>query len=200
MPTLEVNGRKADHNIDPMFLERWSPRAFTGEVPSEEELMTILEAARWAPSSYNSQPARFIYALKGTAEWDTLFDLLVPFNQEWVKNAGALLFVASNSTMLIPGSDKPVPSHSHSFDAGSAWGYLALQAMRSGWVAHAMTGFDVDRSFATLELPAGYRVEAAVAIGKQGDKSVLPEQMQAREFPNDRKPLSELVFIGKFKA
>lgn len=196
----EANQRKADYPIDPMFLERWSPRAFTGEVPSTEVLMTILEAARWAPSSYNSQPARFIYALKGTPSWETLFSLLVPFNQDWVKNAGALIIVISNSTMVAPGSDKPIPSHSHSFDAGSAWGYLALQAVHSGWFAHAMTGVDFDKAFSTLDVPAGFRVEAAIAIGKKGDPSTLSEQMRSREKPNDRKPLAELVFEGKFKS
>ncbi len=195
----KTNGREASYPIDPMFLERWSPRAFTGEVVPEDELLTMIDAARWAPSSYNAQPARFLYARKGTEHWDKFFNLLVPFNQSWAKNAGALLVVVSDSVMIVPGSDKPVPSHSHSFDAGCAWGYLALQAWRSGWHAHGMVGLDINKAFTDLDVPVGFRVEAAIAIGRVGDKSILPEQMQAREVPNDRKPLHEIAFEGGFK-
>ncbi len=197
--TTTANGRTADYPIDPQFLQRWSPRAFTGEVISEAELMTILEAARWAPSSYNSQPWRFVYARRGTPHWEKLLGLLVPFNQSWAKEAGALVIVVSNSLMLPPNSDKPVPSHSHSFDTGAAWGYMALEAERIGWHTHGMVGFDIPRAFAELDVPEGHRVEAAVAIGRKGDKSILPEQLQAREVPSPRKPLSESVFEGGFK-
>ena len=91
-----------------------------------------------------------------------------------------------------------MPSHSHSFDAGAAWAQLALQATRSGWQAHAMVGFDMERAFAELNVPAGYRVEAAVAIGRQGDKSMLPEGLQARETPSGRNPLSAIALAGGF--
>ncbi len=183
-----------------MFLERWSPRAFTGEQISESDLMTILDAARWAPSSYNSQPWRYIYARRDTPAWPKLFGLLGEFNQMWVKNAGALLIVVSSSTMLPPGSEKRVPSHSHSFDAGCGWGFVALQALKLGWHAHGMVGFDMNRAFAELDVPDGYRVEAAIAIGKLGDKSTLPEALQARETPNDRLPLEQIVMEGSFKT
>ncbi len=194
----EANGRKADYPIDPLFLERWSPRAFTGEEISEQELFTILEAARWAPSSYNSQPGRFLYARRNTPSWEIFLGLLIGFNQSWAKNASALIVVVSNSVMLPPDANKPVPSHSHSFDAGSAWGFLALQAVRLGWYAHAMVGFDMDRAFTELNVPVGYRVEAAVAIGRRGDKSMLPEATRAREVPSGRQPLSQLAFEGGF--
>ena len=195
-----VNGRHADHPIDPMFLERWSPRAFTGEGISEPELMTMLEAARWAPSSYNSQPWRFLYARRGTAHWDRFLDLLVPFNRGWAKDAAALIVLVSNPLMRPPGAEKDVPSHSHSLDAGTASGYLALQANRMGWHVHGMVGFDMDRAFAKLNVPTGYRVEAAYAIGRIGDPATLPEQLRARETPNSRNPLSELAFEGGFPA
>lgn len=195
-----VGNRSADHEIDPIFLERWSPRAFTGEPIPEAELMRIFEAARWAPSSYNSQPWRFIYARRDTPHWQPMLSLLVEFNQSWAKDASVLIMVASSSTMQPIGQDKPVPSYSHSFDAGSAWGCLALQATKLGWHAHGMVGFDKDRAFAELGLPEGYRPEAAIAIGRLGDKSKLPEALQARETPSDRKPLAETVFEGKFKG
>jgi nitroreductase len=196
--TTTANSRSAGHAVDPLFLERWSPRAFADEPISDTDLMTVFEAARWAPSSYNSQPWRFIYAKRGSARWNSFVGLLNPFNQSWAKNAAALVFVVSNPMMRPPGADKDVPSRSHSFDAGAAWGSLALQAARSGWQAHGMVGVDFDRAASELNVPAEYRIEAAIAIGRPGDKSQLPEPLQAREQPSSRRPLAELVSEGRF--
>ena len=193
-----ANGRQSDYPIDPLFLERWSPRAFTGESIPETDLLTMIEAGRWAASSYNSQPWRFLYARRETAHWDKFFGLLVPFNQSWAAKASALVILVSNSVMRPPGSDKDVPSHSHSHDAGAAAATFALQATRMGWHVHGMVGFDMDRAFSELDVPVGYRVEAAYAVGKLGDKSQLPEAMQAREAPSQRVPLSEIAFEGGF--
>ena len=195
----EANSRVADHPIDPKFLERWSPRALTGEAILEAELMTIFEAARWAPSSYNSQPWRFIYALRDTPSWDVLFGLMNEMNKSWAKDAAALIIVLSKSTLLPPGKDREIPSYSHSFDAGAGAGYLALQASMLGWAAHGMVGFDMDSTFAKLQVPEGYRVEAAIAIGRRGDKAQLPEPLQKLEAPNGRLPLSKLVMEGHFR-
>ena len=195
-----VNERTADYPIDPLFLERWSPRAFTAEPITEADLLTMLEAGRWAASSYNSQPWRFIYARRDTPHWERLLHLLVPFNQSWAKDASALVILVSNSVMRPPGADKDVPSHSHSLDAGAASANIALQAQKMGWHTHGMVGFDIVRAFTELGVPAGYRVEAAYAIGKLGDKSKLPEMLQAREHPSPRRPLAELAFEGGFPA
>lgn len=196
----EANQRVADHPVDEMFLKRWSPRAFSSDTISEEELLTMLEAGRWAASSYNSQPWRFLWARRSTPHWDKFFSLLVPFNQSWAKDASALMILISNPLMRPPGSAADVPSHSHSLDAGTASGYIAMQASRMGWYVHGMVGFDIERAFVELNVPTGYRVEAAYAIGKLGDKSKLPEMLQAREQPSDRRPLSELAFEGGFPA
>ncbi|GAB0115269.1 nitroreductase family protein [Acidisoma sp. C75] len=196
--TKSANFRTADHEIADIFLERWSPRAFTEEEIPEADLFSMFEAARWAPSSYNSQPWVFIYARRSSAHWGKLLGLLNEFNQSWAKRAGALVVIASNSVMLPPGAEKPVPSHSHSFDAGAAWGAFALQGAMLGWHAHGMVGFDMQRAFAELGLPQGYRVEAAAAVGRLGDKSILPEGLQARETPSPRKPTGEFAFEGKF--
>lgn len=195
-----VGPRTADHEIEPLFLERWSPRAFSGEAIPEGELMRIFEAARWAPSSYNSQPWRFVFARRDTPHWEVMLSLLNEFNRSWCKDAAAVVVVASSETMQPPGQDKPVPSWSHSFDAGSAWGYLALQATKLGWYTHAMVGFDRDRASAELGFPLGYRMEAAIAIGKLGDKSKLPEVLQSREAPSGRNPLPQSIFEGKFSG
>ncbi len=193
-----VGTRTSDHEIDPIFLERWSPRAFTGEPIGDEELMQIFEAARWAPSSYNSQPWRFVYARRDTPHWEPMLSLLNDANRSWAKNAAVVMILASSSTMIVPGQQNPIPSWSHSLDAGSAWAYLALQATKLGWYAHGMVGFDRDRAFAELGFPEGYRVEAAIAIGRRGDPSILPEPVRAREMMNGRKPLAETVYEGKF--
>jgi nitroreductase len=195
----EANPRSADHPIETLFLDRWSPRAFTGEGISESELRTFFEAARWAPSAYNSQPWRFVYARRDNAYFDKLLGLLVPFNQSWAKTASALVFVVSAKTFVAPGKTEATPSYSHSFDAGAAWAALALQATASGWYTHAMAGFDHEAAYAALNIPAAeYRIEAAVAIGKRAPKEQLPEALQARETPSPRKPVSEFVFEGGF--
>ncbi len=195
-----ANSRTSDHPIDPMFLERWSPRAFAPGPIAESDLLSMLEAGRWAASSYNSQPWRFLYAIRDTPHWQTFLNLLVPFNRSWAQNASALVIIVSNSLMRPPGAERAVPSHSHSFDAGAASGYVALQATRMGWHVHGMVGFDMDRAFAELNVPQGHRVEAAYAIGKLGDKTSLPEALRDKEQPSPRRPLSELAFAGGFPA
>jgi len=189
-------GRTADYPIEKIFLERWSPRAFTDEAIDEATLMTIFEAARWAPSSYNSQPWRFLYALRGTPHFTKFLDLLVPGNQVWAAKAAALVIAVSKTTMSPRGTE--MPSHSHSFDAGAAWQNLGLQATALGWYAHGMTGFDIPRAAAELGVPEGFRVEAAIALGKRGDKASLPEGYQGMEAPNGRNPVSSFVFEGDF--
>jgi nitroreductase len=196
----EANPRHPEHPVEQLLLDRWSPRAFTGENMPESVLMSLFEAARWAPSSYNSQPWRFLYATRTSPHWDKFLGLLNTFNQSWAKDAGVLIVLVSSETMLPPGAEKPVPSHSHSMDAGAAWENLALQATKLGWHAHGMVGFDIDRAFAELNVPAGYRVEQAIAVGRKGDKSLLPEYLQGREAPSGRLTVAEIAFEGGFKA
>ncbi|SOC37221.1 nitroreductase [Rhizobium subbaraonis] len=197
---IAANSRKADHSIDPLFLNRWSPRAYSGETMPESDLLAILEAAHWAPSAYNSQPWRFVYALRDTAEWNKLFPILNDFNQSWAKSASALIVIISKSHFLAPGASEESLSYSHSFDTGAAWGALSLQAQLSGYQAHGMTGIHFDKARQILQLPEGYRVEAAAVVGRIGDKSQLPQFLQARETPSPRRPLSEVVFNGNFPS
>lgn len=195
--TLSLNGRTAEHDVDPIFLERWSPRAFTGEAMPEAVLMSLFEAAHWAPSAFNGQPWRFVYAHRGTADWDSLFDLLIPYNQMWVKNASVLMYVISDRFRRTEGRD-PTPVRSHTFDAGAAWAYLALQATRLGWAAHGMAGFDVARSYEVLGVDADqYEVHAAVALGRQADPEVLDEAFRAREVPSGRNAIATFAFQGR---
>ncbi|SIP91754.1 Nitroreductase [Rhizobium sp. RU35A] len=196
---MTANTRKADHPVAEVFTGRWSPRAFTDATISEQELLGLLEAARWAPSAFNAQPWRFIYALRGDAVWQPILGALLPFNQSWAEKASALVIVASATRFTAPGKTEPSDNGSHTFDAGTAWGYLALQAHMAGWASHAMAGFDKQAMAKAVNLPEGHVLHAAVAIGKQGDASLLPEALQAREVASPRLPLSETVVHGVFK-
>ena len=192
--------RTADYDIEPLFLQRWSPRAFSGEAIAESELMRLFEAARWAPSSYNAQPWRILYARRDTPAWPRFLDLLNPFNRGWAQHAAAILVMLSKVTMRPPGSPTESPSHSHSFDTGAAWANLALQATAMGWHTHGMVGFDMARTTAELAIPDGYRLEAAIAVGRRGEKASLPEPLQAREVPNGREPVGNFAFKGGFPS
>jgi len=187
--------RRADHPIDKLFLDRWSPRAMSGEEVSEKELMVLFEAARWAPSSYNNQPWRMLYARRNTPHWNLFFDLLGDFNKGWVKNAAAMVLFISKTTFDHNGE----PSETHSFDTGSAWENFALQGMLKGYIVHGMQGFDYRRAKTDLKIPDGFAVEAMVAVGRPGDPSVLPEDLRKREAPNDRRKLDKTVCEGPFR-
>lgn len=195
----DPNPRTSGLPIHPMFLERWSPRAFTGEPISEVELLTMLEAGRWAASSYNAQPWRFVYARKDSPNWQKILELLIPTNQVWAKSASALMVLVSKKTMVPPGKDEAVDSYTHSLDAGAASAYFALQASLMGWHVHGMQGLDMARAAIELNVPSDYRVEAAYAVGQRGDPATLPEALQVREHPNDRVPLAKIAFEGVFK-
>ncbi len=190
--------REPQYPIDPLFTRRWSPRAFTGEAIEPAQLLGLLEAARWAPSAMNAQPWRFIYARRDTPAWAPLLDVLVEGNQVWAKNAAALILVLSRKRWVPPGKSEPQAIGSHSFDAGAAWASLALQTTLAGWHAHAMGGFDRERARSTYAIPDDYATEAVVAIGRLGERSLLPEALQAREQPSPRLPLEAIVAEGRF--
>jgi len=190
--------RVAEHPVAPLFLNRWSSRAFTNEAISDEALFSLFEAARWAPSAYNAQPWRFIYAKRDSSAWPKLLSFLVPYNQGWAHGAAALIFVVSKATFTPAGKSEPTVSRSASFDAGAAWASLAIQAHLDGWVAHGMGGFDDEAARLALNVPADNRIEAAVAIGRHGDMAALPERYHLGEIPSTRRPLRESVFEGAF--
>lgn len=192
-----ANSRISEFPIDAFFLQRWSPRAFTGEPISKETMLTILDAAHWAPSSGNGQPWRFVYALRDTPEWPVLLDILSEGNQRWAKNASALVILISK-TYRISSTGERRHAHTHAFDTGAAWFSLAAQTMKLGLYAHGMEGMSREKAMEVLGVPEGYRVEAAAAIGHLADKDLLPEDIRKREVPSQRKPLSEVAFEGRF--
>jgi len=187
--------RQPENEINPLLLNRWSPRALSGETITDEELHSLFEAAKWAPSSFNNQPWRFIYAKNNSIHWEKLFSLLTANNQSWVKRAAVLVLIITKQTFDYNGS----PDTTATFSAGAAWENLALEATSRGLIAHAMVGFDLERARAEYKIPADYKVEALVAIGRPGKKEELSEQQQAVEFPSDRKKLKEIISEGEFK-
>lgn len=187
--------REPEYGIEPIFTRRWSPRAMSGEAISDQQLMALFEAARWAPSSYNGQPWRFLYAKRDSEHWPTFFELLVEFNQGWARQAAALIVILSRNTFEWNGE----PAITHSFDCGAAWQNLALQGAHMGLVVHGMQGFDYERARSVLKVPEHFTVEAMAAVGKPGDPDQLHADLQSREHPSDRKPISEFVCEGRFE-
>jgi nitroreductase len=187
--------RKSTYPINPLILKRWSPRSMTGEDLDNEEIMSLFEAARWAPSSYNNQPWRFIYAKRNTEHWDRLFNLLADGNRIWAKNSALLVVVISRKNFEY--NEKP--ARTHQFDAGAAWENLALEAFSRGIVAHGMQGFDYDNARINLEIPPDFEVMAMIAIGKKGYRESLSPELQEKEKLSDRKPLKDIVMEGIYR-
>lgn len=197
LPTHFFGGamkRKAAYAIDSLFTDRWSPRAMSGEAVTDEELMRLFEAARWAPSSYNNQPWRFIYAKRDTNSWTRFFDLLVPFNQSWADTAGALVMIVSKDDFTFNGK----PSRTAPFDTGAACQNLALQGTIMNLVIHGMEGFDYDKAKQVANIPDSYTIQAIFAVGRSGELKNLPKDLQEREALSDRKPIQSFVAEGSF--
>ena len=198
--TIHTTPRVADHDIADLFLRRWSPRAFSGERISDEALSSLFEAARWAPSSSNSQPWRFIYAHRGTAQFNRIISTINPRNQRWAKDASVLVALLSKRAQQGPGQDAPAPLRNHSLDAGAAWAHLALQATHSGWIAHAIGGFEAADARRELAIPENYNIEILIAVGRHTDPGRLPDDLKAREVPSSRNRIATFVSEGGFDS
>ena len=196
----QAGERAADTPVSSLFIGRWSSRAMTGEPIPDHVLFALFEAARFAPSSYNSQPWRFAFARRGEPEFEKLHACLSEPNRVWSRNASALVLVASKAAFTPDGKTEEMMSGSASFDAGAAWASLAFQASLLGWSTRAMGGFDRDLARAATQAPEGLKLEAMVAIGKRGDPALLPEDRRPLEKPNRRKKIKESVCTGGFPA
>ena len=190
-----ANHRTPDHDIMPPIWQRWSPRIMSGEPVGRDELHRLFEAARWAPSSYNRQPWRFVYATRDGRHWDAFFDLLVEGNQRWCAQAGALLIVACKTV-----DDDGNKTLTHSFDTGAAWQNLALQGCSMSLVMHGMQGFDYEQAHALAGFPDDHQVEAMVAVGHPGSLEDAPERTRDREKPSGRNPVAAFAFEGRYAA
>ncbi len=186
----------AQFPIHDLLARRWSPRAFDDRPVEVDALRTLLEAARWAPSSNNEQPWRFIVATKDhETGWNRLFDCLAEGNQKWTVLAPVLML--SVASMHFEDDGKP---NRHAFhDTGLATENLVLQATASGLVAHQMAGFDVEKARVDLRIPAGYEPVVMIAVGYPGNPDILPERLRERELrPRSRRPIGEWTFGGQW--
>lgn len=183
-----MSDRIAQADVDPLFIERWSPRAFASTPVEPAVLDAIFEAARWAPSCFNDQPWLFVYAdtPEGLA---TMRPLLNEWNQQWASAAPVIGFIFARDTFRKNGK----PNRWGPFDAGAAWMSLALQARLRGLYTHAMAGVHFDQVNAALGVPADHTAICAFALGHKGDAASLPTEMAEGEAPNARLDRSETV-------
>ena len=195
-----ISGRNPTHPVDPLFIKRWSPRAFIAQPLPEGDLLTMLEAARWAPSAYNIQPWRFLYSIRDDEHWPTFLSLLNPLNAGWAADASALIVVVSERMIVDPQTGESSQSHYHHFDTGAAWAMLALQVTALGYQAHAMAGIDFERTREMLAIADHYSIEIAIAVGKPAAPETLPADLRTREQPSTRQLLSEISHRGGFPA
>ncbi len=190
--------RTSEHSIEPLFLKRQSSydlHRTLSESEMREKLNQLFAAFIWAPSSFNAQPGRLVYALHGTKDWDTFYDLLGPFNKEWAKNAGALILVLSRKN--YEHTEKFCKTHS--FDTGAAVENLLLQATAMGLVGHVMEGFDYEKARKKVKVPKGYAVEVMIAIGERASKKHSTKEFSQRDSSKaQRKKVAEFVCEGTF--
>lgn len=182
--------------INEVIAQRWSPRAFddTKDI-SNEQVIALLEAARWAPSCFGDQPWRFIVWNKSTdtQAWQQAFDTLAPSNQTWVKNAALLILVCADTLF----GHNQTPNRWAQYDTGAAAENLCLQASSVGLAAHQMGGFNSDLACEKFAIPSQYTPMAMLAVGYEGDANDLPDDLKTRELAaRKRKPLGELFFNG----
>jgi nitroreductase len=182
--------------IHDLLRQRWSPRAFDDRPIEPEKLLSLCEAARWAPSSNNEQPWRFIVANKDyETEWNRLLACLVEGNRKWAYRAPVLIL----SVASLNFEDDSTPNRHAFHDTGMAVENLVLQATALGLSAHQMAGFDVEKARADLKIPPGYEPVTMIAVGYPGDLASLPDRLRERELqPRSRRPISEWTFSGRW--
>ena len=189
--TENSNPRVASADVDPLFIDRWSPRSFSSDPLSDAEIATIFEGARWSPSSFNRQPWLFVYETDGP-DRDTFDSILMPGNQAWATKAPLIGYIFAETKT----QDGRRPRTAE-FDTGAAWMALALQARSLGLYSHAMAGIDHDTVYEKLGVSDEfYTAMCGFVVGKIGPREALPEDVQERESPNDRKPVSEITHKG----
>ena len=189
--TDETNPRNPSADVDPLFVDRWSPRSFSDEPVTEAEIASIFEGARWSPSSFNRQPWLFVYETDGP-DREVFDSILMPGNQVWATKAPLIGYIFAN-TKTAEGR-RPRTSQ---FDTGAAWMALALQARSMGIYTHGMAGIDYDAANEKLGVSGEfYTPMCGFVAGRIGPREALPQELQERESPSDRKPISEIAHKG----
>lgn len=184
--------------VHDLIRDRWSPRAFADAPVSRDEVTAFLEAARWTASCNNAQPWRFVVAIREDAKaWEAALAGFNVRNQRWAKLAPVLVFVCARKTFEANGS----PNGHAWYDAGAAVAQLTLQCQAMGLVVHQAAGIERDQARAGLGIPEEFDIVVGLAIGRQGEPEVLPDDLPGRERePRARKPLGEIAFSGAFGA
>ena len=177
-----------NHEIMREIKERWSPRAFSDKAVSEADLMALLEAARYAPSSSNEQPWRFVIA-NDEEKLAKMRAVLNAGNQEWASMAPVLILIAAEKICRKNGNN----NRWNCFDSGTAWGYLSLEAQRRGLITHGMGGFSVEKAQEAFNIADHFDIIAVIAIGYYGSIDQLSDFNTGREKPNTRKEIDELI-------
>lgn len=184
--------------IHDLIANRWSGRAYdASQGVSKEQVISLLEAARWAPSCFGDQPWRYVVCNKAEnlQAWQAAFDCLVPGNQGWAVSAPVLLLICADT--LFSHNDKP--NKWAPYDTGAATENLCLQATALGLMAHQMGGFDADKARTAFKVPERYQILAMVTVGYQADVESLTGETKERETAaRSRKPLNELFFNGQW--
>lgn len=195
---MSAKTAKTDHPVHELIVNRWSPYAFADRKVDLEDLRSIFEAARWAPSSYNEQPWSYIVATKDEAdEYERLLSCLVEANQEWAKAAPVLALGIARTRFKR--NDKPNAAARH--DLGAASAHLTFEASARGISVHQMIGIDPDRARDLYRIPDHSEALTGLAIGYAADAGAAPEPFRQRdETPRDRKPLEEFVFLGRYES
>ena len=187
--------RNAEAKVDDLFINRWSPRAFSDKPVPPEILESLFEAARWAPSCFNEQPWLFLYAVKDDHRAKFL-SILAEKNQAWAQNAPVLAFVFAKRHFDY----NKKPNDWAPFDSGAAWMSLTIQARLHGLYTHGMAGYSRGRIYEELGVDKEkYEAIAAIAIGYIGDPSMLDEEQRQAEHPSGRKPLAEVALEGPLR-
>lgn len=195
LSAIEVNHLKqapAMQGVLPVIHHRWSPRAYADRPVAAADLARVFEAARWAASSSNEQPWRYVVGLRGSATYDKIFQSLVEFNQNWAASAPVLILGTARAHTSRSGR----PNGYALYDLGQATAYLALQATALGLAAHQMGGYNQQTVRAALGIPEEYLLGSVMTLGYQGEPDTLKDEgLRTSELqPRERKPLSEIVF------
>ena len=178
-------------DLHPFFRQRWSPRSFSNEPILEEQVLELIEAARWAPSANNEQPWLFYYGLKGATQFDDLWNTLAPGNRPWAKNAAVLMVTMIRKTFTKNGNPNPWALH----DLGMANAQLILQATHRNIYGHFMAGFDKGKIKETLTLPEDIEPVAMLALGHLGNPEQLEEPYKGRELSaRSRLPIQDIIY------
>jgi nitroreductase len=180
--------------VHDLIRQRWSPRAFAAQPVPPDVLQSLLEAARWAASSFNEQPWRYLIATQASPqEFNRILGCLVEKNQRWAKSAPVLMLSFFRKIFSANGHPNRVALH----DVGAASAQMAMEATARGLFVHQMAGIEVEKIRETFKLPPEFEPAAAIAIGYPGDPQKLPDEFRAAESaPRTRKAFSELFFSG----